>query len=57
MEVWVHLPNFVYVTYCDLALDIYGLFKMVFDCLWVVVDVFELVVGGCSIFRGGCRWL
>ena len=28
-------------------LDIYGLFKMVFDCLWVVVDVFEVVVGGC----------
>ena len=28
------------------ALDIYGLFKMVFDCLWVVVDVFEVVVDG-----------
>ena len=31
----------------SLALDIYGLFKMVSDCLWVVVDVFEVVVGGC----------
>ena len=29
------------------ALDIYGLFKMVFDRLWVVVDVFEVVVDGC----------
>ena len=38
------------------ALDIYGLFKMVCDCLWVVVDVFEVVVGGFGIFRGGCRW-
>ena len=28
------------------ALDIYGLFKMVFDCLWVVVDVFAVVVDG-----------
>ena len=26
---------------------------MVFDCLWVVVDVFEVVVDGCWIFRGG----
>ena len=26
------------------AFDIYGLFKMEFDCLWVVVDVFEVVV-------------
>jgi len=24
----------------SLALDIYGLFKMVFACLWVVADVF-----------------
>ena len=29
------------------SLDIYGLFKVVFDCFWVVVDVFEVVVGGC----------
>ena len=28
------------------ALDIYALFKMVFDCLWVVVDVFPVVVDG-----------
>ena len=26
---------------------IYDLCKMVFDCLLVVVDVFEVVVGGC----------
>ena len=26
---------------------------MVFDCLWVVVDVFEVVVVGCGVFRGG----
>ena len=29
------------------ALDIYGLFKMEFDCLLVVVDVFEVIVDGC----------
>ena len=28
----------------SLVLDIYGLFKMIFDCSWVVVDVFEVVV-------------
>jgi len=39
-----------------LALDIYGFFKMIFDCLWVVVDVFEVVVDGCWVFRGGCGW-
>ena len=27
--------------------DIYTLPKMVLDCLQVVVDVFEMVVGGC----------
>ena len=31
----------------SLALAIYGLFNLVFACLWVVVDVFEVVVGGC----------
>ena len=30
-----------------LILDIYALFWMVLDCLRVVVDVFEVVVGGC----------
>ena len=38
------------VTYCDLACFrnlYYGLFKTEFDCLWVVVDVFEVVVDGC----------
>ena len=42
------------------ALDIYGLFKMVFDCLWVVVDVFEVVVGHCRwllVVLDGFRWL
>ena len=29
------------------VVHIYGLFKMEFDCLWVVVDVFEVVVDGC----------
>ena len=29
------------------TLDIYGLFKMEFDCFWVVVDIFEVVVDGC----------
>ena len=29
------------------ALGIYGLFKMVFDCLWVVVDVFAVLVDSC----------
>ena len=48
---FVHFLNFICVTYCD------GLFKMVFDCLWVVVDIFEVVVDGCLIFRGGFRWL
>ena len=46
---FVHFSNFTCVTYCDLtrALDIYGLLKMVFDYLWVFVDVFEVVVDGC----------
>ena len=42
----------------SLALDIYGLFKMVFDCLWVVVDVFEVVVEFFEVVLGvvgGCR--
>ena len=38
----------------SLALDIYGLFKMVLDCLRVVVDVFAVVA---EFFRDGCRWL
>ena len=44
----MHFSNFIYVTYSHLAcFRHYGLFKMVFDCLLVVVDVFEVVVGGC----------
>ena len=38
---------------------IYGFFKMIFDCLWVVVDVFEVVVGVVEFFEvvvDGCRW-
>ena len=38
-------------------LDIYGLFKMVFDCLLVVVDVFEVVVEFFEVVVGGFRWL
>ena len=37
------------------ALDIYGLFKTVFDCLWLVVDVFEVVVEFFEVVLGGCR--
>ena len=41
-------------------LDIYGLFKMEFDCLWVVVDVFEVVVDMVveffEVVVDGCRW-
>ena len=39
------------------ALDIHGLFKMEFDCLWVVVDVFEVVVEFCEVVVGGFSWL
>ena len=53
---FVHFSNFIYVTYCDLACFIYGLFKMVFDCLWVVVDVFEVVVEFFEVVVDGCRW-
>ena len=41
----------------SLALDIHGLFKMVFDCLWVVVDVFEVVAEFFEVVVGGFRWL
>ena len=40
----------------SLALDIYGLFKVVFDCLWVVVNVFEVVVEFFEVVVDGCRW-
>ena len=36
------------------ALDIYVLFKMVFNCLWVVVDGFEVVVDGFEVVVDGC---
>ena len=39
------------------ALDIYGLFKMVFDCLWVVVEVLEVVVEFFEVVLGGFTWL
>ena len=51
------------MAYCGLAsLDIYGLFKMVFACLWVAVDVFEVVVEFFEVvvddcWSHGCRWL
>ena len=39
------------------ALDIYGLFKMAFDCLWVVVGVFAVVVEFFEVVvDGGFRW-
>ena len=42
----------------SLVLDIYGLFKMVFGCLWGVVDVFEVVVEFFEVVvDGGFRWL
>ena len=45
--------NFIYVTYCHLACFFFyicGLFKMVFDCLWMVVELFEVLVDGCRSF-------
>ena len=39
----------------SLVLDIYDSFKMVFDCLWVVVDVFE-VVEFFEVIVDSCRW-
>ena len=41
----------------SLALDIYGLFKMVFVCLWMIVDVFEVVVEFFEVVVGDFRWL
>ena len=38
-----------------LPLDSYGLFKMVFDCLWVVLDVFEVVVEFFEVLVLCCR--
>ena len=38
-------------------MDIYGLFKMVFDSLWVVVDDFEVAVEFFEVIVDGCRWL
>ena len=37
--------------------DSYGLFKIVFDCLWpwVVLDVFEVVVDFFEVLVAGCR--
>ena len=39
------------------ALDINGLFKMEFDCLRVVVDVFVVVVEFSEVVVDGFRWL
>ena len=41
----------------SLALDIYGLFRMLFDYLWVVVDVFEVVFEFFEVVVDGFRWL
>ena len=43
-----------YGIFGSLVLEIYGLFKMVFDCLWVVVDAFEVVVKFFEVVLGGC---
>ena len=43
----------------SLALDIYGLFKMVFDCFWVVVNVLrwlQVVVKFFEVVGDGCMW-
>ena len=47
----VQFSNFIY-----LALDIYGLFKLVFHWLWVVVVVFEVVAEFFEVVVGGFRW-
>ena len=39
--------SFTWHIVISLVSYIYDSFKMVFDCLLVVVDVFEVVVGGC----------
>ena len=44
----------VEVLFISLVLDIYGLFEMVFDCLWVLVDVFEVVVEFFEAVVDGC---
>ena len=46
------------MTYCHLACFRYlWLFKMIFDCLWVVVVVFEVVVEFFDVVLGGSRLL
>ena len=41
----------------DMACHIYGLFKMVFNCLWVVAVVFEVAVEFFEVVVDGFRWL
>ena len=51
---WMFCPILVFhvhdILSSRLISDIYTLFQMVLDCLRVVVDVFEVVVGGCRWF-------
>ena len=37
------------------SIDIYGLFKMEFNCLWVILDVFEVVVEFFEVLELGCK--
>ena len=37
------------------SIDIYGLFKMVFNFLWVILDVFEVVVEFFEVLELGCK--
>ena len=37
------------------SINNYGLFKMVFNCLWVVLDVFEVVAEFFEVLVLGCR--
>ena len=49
---FVLFSNVIYASYSYLVRFFYicGLFKMVLDCLWVVVAFFEVVVDGCRSF-------
>ena len=49
---FVLFSNVIYASYSYLVRFFYicGLFKMVLDCLWVVVAFFEVVVYGCRSF-------
>ena len=50
---FVHFSNLFYVISLTLVID--GLLRMVFACLLVVVDDFEVVVEFFEVVLGGCR--